>query len=369
MISPSSLQAVTTSSLGQVARLDHQRVVAGGAQRVGQARRRRPRRRGRSRDALPCIGRRARTICPPKAWPMHWWPRQTPRIGIVGPSAAHQGHATRRPRCGVQGPGEMTMCDRGERGDLVDRHRVAAQHLGRPAQLAHVARQVVDERVVVVDDHGSRREGRHRAPAPWRASPRTRRRGRSRRPRRRPAWNVTPPPADGEGADGDAGVERRRRSRGSRSRRSRGPRRVGSSSAMISIARIFGRAGDRAAGEARRAAGRPAVERRGAARPVTVETRCMHRREALERAQLGHRDAAVAADAREVVAQQVDDHHVLGAVLLAGRQLGRERVVLGRRAAPRGRVPLIGRVSTRSPSSRRKRSGDDEAITTSSSLR
>ena len=36
--------------------------------------------------------------------------------------------------------------------------------------------------------------------------------------------------------------------------------------------------------------------------------------------------------------------------------------------APRGRVPLMGRVSTRRPSRRRKRSGDEEATTTSSSF-
>ena len=36
-----------------------------------------------------------------------------------------------------------------------------------------------------------------------------------------------------------------------------------------------------------------------------------------DRAQLRHRDRAVLADAAEVVAREVDDHHVLGAVLLA----------------------------------------------------
>ena len=74
-------------------------------------RRRRPRRRGRSREALPCIGRRARTIWPPKAWPMHWWPRQTPedrdRRARAGAPAARDTPAS----LGVQGPGEMTMCE------------------------------------------------------------------------------------------------------------------------------------------------------------------------------------------------------------------------------------------------------------------
>ena len=51
----------------------------------------------------------ARTTLPPKAWPMAWWPRQTPRIGDgrARPSRSVQG------RCpasfGVQGPGESTI--------------------------------------------------------------------------------------------------------------------------------------------------------------------------------------------------------------------------------------------------------------------
>ena len=52
--------------------------------------------------------------------------------------------------------------------------------------------------------------------------------------------------------------------------------------------------------------------------------------------QLGHADRAVLAHASEVVAHQVDDHHVLGAVL--GR--GGERVP--GRPSTRGAVPLIG---------------------------
>ena len=57
------------------------------------------------------------------------------------------------------------------------------------------------------------------------------------------------------------------------------------------------------------------------------------------------------ADAREVVPLQVDDHHVLGRVLLALR-----------RARPSGRVPLIGLVHTRRPRRARKSSGEAETI-------
>ena len=38
-------------------------------------------------EVLPCMRRSARTILPPKAWPMHCIPRQTPRMGISPPKA------------------------------------------------------------------------------------------------------------------------------------------------------------------------------------------------------------------------------------------------------------------------------------------
>ena len=39
---------------------------------------------------------------------MHWWPRQTPRIGIVGPK--RRTTSVEIPASsGVRGPGEMTM--------------------------------------------------------------------------------------------------------------------------------------------------------------------------------------------------------------------------------------------------------------------
>ena len=75
--------------------------------------------------------------------------------------------------------------------------------------------------------------------------------------------------------------------------------------------------------------------------------------------QVGHVHGADLADDAEVVAQQVDDHQVLGAVLLAGAQLLGEAHVLGRRLAAR-QVPLIGFASTqRSRPTLRKRSGEE----------
>ena len=58
--------------------------------------------------------------------------------------------------------------------------------------------------------------------------------------------------------------------------------------------------------------------------------------------------AARHAHAPQVVAPEVDEHHVLGALLLVGAQVGDEAPVLGG-VAPRRRVPAIGRVSTWSP--------------------
>ena len=64
-------------------------------------------------------------------------------------------------------------------------------------------------------------------------------------------------------------------------------------------------------------------------------------------------DAAVLGHAPEVVAHQVDDHHVLRAVLLGALQ---------RRRVARGAVPLIGPVVTVRPRRRRNSSGERLAI-------
>ena len=50
----------------------------------------------------------ARTTCPPKASPMHWWPRQTPSVGTRGPSS--RSSSTEIPASpGEHGPGEITI--------------------------------------------------------------------------------------------------------------------------------------------------------------------------------------------------------------------------------------------------------------------
>src|SRR5450759_4412543 len=80
----------------------------------------------------------------------------------------------------------------------------------------------------------------------------------------------------------------------------------------------LGRAGDRAA----RKAAAQQIER-VAALPQPAGHRAdqvMHRGEALDLEQLRHLDRAQFAVLRQVVAQQIDDHHVLGAVILARAQ-------------------------------------------------
>ena len=81
MMVPSSVSAVTSRTSGSAVAVDDQRVVAGGLDRVGQARRRCRRPECRIIDVLPCMISPARTTCPPYTWPMHWCPRQTPSTG------------------------------------------------------------------------------------------------------------------------------------------------------------------------------------------------------------------------------------------------------------------------------------------------
>ena len=93
------------------------------------------------------------------------------------------------------------------------------------------------------------------------------------------------------------------------------------------------------------------------ARPLTSETRC-------QTPVCGRASASAptaiepgTADAAEVVADEVDDHHVLGAVLLGGRAARRARRPR-RGSAGRGRVPLIGALRIRRPWRSRNSSGD-----------
>ena len=104
-------------------------------------------------------------------------------------------------------------------------------------------------------------------------------------------------------------------------------------------------AGDRATRKHRadHAAGRDL----GAQVAAHVADDVVHVRIALDRHQFVDLDAARRADATEVVAFEIDQHHVLGAFLGMGDELGRiTRVLHRRRPVKRGRVPAMGRVST-----------------------
>ncbi|SVC36747.1 uncharacterized protein METZ01_LOCUS289601, partial [marine metagenome] len=55
---------------------------------------------------FPCIISPAAPTVPPYVWPMHWCPRQTPRVGISEPNVAIMSFDIPA-LSGVRGPGEM----------------------------------------------------------------------------------------------------------------------------------------------------------------------------------------------------------------------------------------------------------------------
>ena len=116
-----------------------------------------------------------------------------------------------------------------------------------------------------------------------------------------------------------------------------GPRRTGSRPSSSSIARIFGAPVIEPPGND--AASRSNASRPAASRPVTVDTRCWTAAVRSSRHSRGTRTRAGHAHPTEVVAQDVDDHHVLGAVLGAGQQLAGQGAVLGPVAAARAGCP------------------------------
>ncbi len=71
--------------------------------------------------------------------------------------------------------------------------------------------------------------------------------------------------------------------------------------------------------------------------------------EALDGQGIDHADSAVLTDATQIIALEVDDHGQLGPILGRPGQLLRPVGDLPLGLLPRGRVPLMGRVTTRSP--------------------
>ena len=114
------------------------------------------------------------------------------------------------------------------------------------------------------------------------------------------------------------------------------PRPTGSSAAIWSIAAIFGAPVIEPPGNVASSSSVSVTSSRSV--PSTVETRWLTPASAVRGRQLGPADAARLADAREVVALEVDDHHVLGQVL---RRL--DRLACGRGPLDRARPDAAAR--------------------------
>ena len=145
--------------------------------------------------------------------PMHWCPRQTPRIGTCRPNARMISLETPA-WSGVHGPGEMTMAV----GATASPPRPASiSSLRRTTtsapELAEVLYQVVGERVVVVDhqDHLAAPPSamaialKHRSRLVH-TSPRTLCSGSESATMPAPAWTSATPVLDDDRADRDARV-------------------------------------------------------------------------------------------------------------------------------------------------------------------
>ena len=121
-------------------------------------------------DVLPCITWGARTTRPPKIWPMHWWPKQTPSTGTPASPKARMASIDTPTSPGSSGLPGTRRHEHGvglERAQLVERDRVVAVDDRLGAELPEVLHEVVDERVVVVDDEHPHR-GNATGPGPHR---------------------------------------------------------------------------------------------------------------------------------------------------------------------------------------------------------
>ena len=118
------------------------------------------------------------------------------------------------------------------------------------------------------------------------------------------------------------------------------------------------RAGQRARPESTRPA-RPRRVRPAASAPADLGDEVLHVRELLDGRVARDAHAADLADAAQVVAREIDEHHVLGPLLGVGQQRARPARVLLRRRAARQRCPRSGRVSTSRPRQRTSISGEE----------
>ena len=89
---------------------------------------------------------------PPKTWPMHWWPRQTPEQRHPRGEAPDQVVGDPRLR-GVHGPGEMMRCE-GLRASISSTVILSLRKTCKVDRRVHLPQpldQVVGEGIVVVD--------------------------------------------------------------------------------------------------------------------------------------------------------------------------------------------------------------------------
>ena len=100
----------------------------------------------------------ARTTVPPNTWPMHWWPRHTPRMGFTPAKLLDHGVADARV-VGAAGPRRDQHRVGIELDDLVQCELVVTVHDRVGAELTEVLHQVEHERVVVVDHQDWGRHG------------------------------------------------------------------------------------------------------------------------------------------------------------------------------------------------------------------
>ncbi len=274
---------------------------------------------------------------------MHWWPRHTPRIGMPAAPTRRTTSLEIPASAGEQGPGEMITWD-GARSRMSSTLSASLRWTGRLlAQLADVARQVVDEGVVVVDEQD------HDTVAGARASIKS-----SGLVERFPILQLR----IGVGHDPAAGLEVYLASRGHHGSdddaRIHAPvcAEVADGAAVDSPARRLqlrddlhradlGGAGDGPAGKG----GAHQVHRIGPRLQRSHHGRhqVVHRRVVLQREQLGHPHRPRPAHPAQVVPQQVHDHDVLGPVLLALRQRASQRgIVHGNQPARPGSLDRPG---------------------------
>ena len=118
-------------------------------------------------DVLPCMRWGAATISAPKAWPMHWWPRQTPSSG-TSPASSADGLEADAPVLGAARTGRDQHGVGPLGPDAGDVDGVVAEDDRVRAELAQLLDEVVDEGVVVVDDEDPGAHGWPIVPGPGR---------------------------------------------------------------------------------------------------------------------------------------------------------------------------------------------------------